>query len=83
VSADRTVAVWTSVTGCGTRTETLTDDGQVHVDVIPPFGETEFAGDDDPDYNPVCNCPRAPRAWCEQCADCAARRRTCTHRPPV
>jgi hypothetical protein len=35
VSAGRTVVVWTGVTGCGTRTETLTDDGHVHVDVIP------------------------------------------------
>lgn len=82
MSAGRTVAVWTPVTGCGTRIETLTDDGQVHVQAYPPLGEPEFDGDDDPDFNPVCNCPRAPQAWCEQCAGCVACRE-CIHRPAV
>lgn len=77
-----TVAVSPSVTGCGTRTEMLTDYGQVHIHVRPPLGETEFEGEDDPDHNPVCNCPRSPRARCQRCAGCAACGE-CTHQPPV
>jgi hypothetical protein len=54
------MAVWIETT----RFETLTDDGQVHVDVRPPISEPEFDADIDPDYNPVCGCPgpRAPGA---------------------
>lgn len=33
-------------TGCGTRYEELTADGQVHVDYAPPLGEPFFEGDD-------------------------------------
>ncbi|MGW5355985.1 hypothetical protein ACWERV_36435 [Streptomyces sp. NPDC004031] len=79
MSADRTVAVWTRTTGCGVRVSTLTDDGRVHVTGLPPLGEPWFEGDDDPDYNPVCDCPRAPRGWCEQCDDCPTCAQ-CTHR---
>jgi hypothetical protein len=80
MSAERTVAVWTTVTGGGTRIERLTADGQVHGDGRPPLGEPWFEGDDDPDWNPVCDCPRAPRDWCQPCGGCAACGE-CTHRP--
>lgn len=59
---------WHLTSDCGARYETLHADGQVHVDVQPPIGEPEFDGQDDPDHNPVCNCPRAPRSWCDRCA---------------
>ncbi|MFJ2170400.1 hypothetical protein [Streptomyces griseofuscus] len=66
------VAAWVQSTACGTRYETLTADGQVHVDYAPPLGEPYFEGDDDPDYNPICNCPRIPALFCMECAGCAA-----------
>lgn len=66
--ADAVIATWVTSTDCGARYETLHADGQVHVDVQPPIGEPEFDGQDDPDHNPVCNCPRAPRSWCDRCA---------------
>ncbi|TJZ95309.1 hypothetical protein [Actinacidiphila oryziradicis] len=77
---DQVVAQWVESTGCGTRYETLTADGQVHVQVAPPWGEARFEGDGDPDYNPVCCCPRAPQAWCAECGGCADCWK-CTHRP--
>ncbi|MFD7391352.1 hypothetical protein ACFV46_23115 [Streptomyces sp. NPDC059852] len=40
------------------RHETLTADGQVHVDGRPTLGEPWFEGEDAPDYNPICHCPR-------------------------
>ncbi|MGW2721134.1 hypothetical protein [Streptomyces sp. NPDC001492] len=55
---DTVVAVWVKSTWCGTRHEELTADGQVHVDYAPPLGEPYFEGEDDPDYNPICWCPR-------------------------
>ncbi|MFF5279639.1 hypothetical protein [Streptomyces sp. NPDC000133] len=55
--ADAVIATWVTATDCGARYETLHADGQVHVDVQPPIGEPEFDGQDDPDHNPVCNCP--------------------------
>ncbi|MFD5477738.1 alpha/beta hydrolase family protein [Streptomyces hawaiiensis] len=64
---------------CGTRYEDLTADGQVHVDYMPPLGEPWFEGDDDPDYNPICSCPRVPKQFCMECAGCAALR--AVHRP--
>ncbi|MEV6808960.1 hypothetical protein [Streptomyces sp. NPDC051132] len=36
---DQMVASWVEVTGCGTRYEDLTADGQVHVGYTPPLGE--------------------------------------------
>ncbi|MFF1546038.1 hypothetical protein [Streptomyces sp. NPDC058291] len=69
---DTVVAVWVESTWCGTRYETLTADGQVHVDGRPPLGEPWFEGDDDPDYNPICWCPRTPQQFCMECATCAA-----------
>lgn len=46
--------------------------GQVHANYAPPLGEPYFEGDDDPDYNPICSCPRAPKQFCLACAGCAA-----------
>ncbi|MFF9024858.1 hypothetical protein [Streptomyces eurythermus] len=46
----------------------------------PPFGETYYPGEDDPDYNPICNCSTVPRRFCMSCADCAACR-PCTCPP--
>jgi hypothetical protein len=69
---DTVVAVWVKSTWCGTRYEDLTADGQVHVDYTPPLGEPWFEGDDDPDYNPICWCPRLPKQFCMECATCAA-----------
>ncbi|MET9197130.1 hypothetical protein ABZX60_27995 [Streptomyces olivaceus] len=71
-AADHVVATWVQSTGCGTRYEDLTVDGQVHVDYAPPLGEPYFEGDDDPDYNPICWCPRVPKQFCMGCAGCAA-----------
>ncbi|MEU6511255.1 hypothetical protein [Streptomyces sp. NPDC046942] len=65
------VATWVEPTACGTRHETLTADGQVHVNYTPPLGEPYFEGDADPDYN-ICNCPRLPALFCMECAGCAA-----------
>ena len=73
MSADGPViATWVQSTGCGTRYEELTADGQVHVDYAPPLGEPWFEGDDDPDHNPICSCPRVPKQFCMECAGCAA-----------
>ncbi|MFI1293400.1 hypothetical protein ACH4VM_33990 [Streptomyces sp. NPDC020792] len=66
------VVTWVEPTACGTRHETLTADGQVHVDYTPPLGESYFEGDDAPDYNPICNCPRVPKQFCMECASRAA-----------
>ncbi|MEU1668510.1 hypothetical protein ABZ547_34010 [Streptomyces sparsogenes] len=60
------------MTGCGTRYVDLTADGQVHVACAPPLGEPWFEGDDDPDYHPVCSCPRVPKHFCMECVGCAA-----------
>lgn len=79
-SEDAVVATWTESTGCGTRFERLTADGRLHVSFRPPFGEPWFEGDDDPDYNPVCNCPSTPQAWCAECGGCADCWE-CSHRP--
>ncbi|MEU6672484.1 hypothetical protein [Streptomyces sp. NPDC046727] len=65
------VATWVQATGGGTCYETLTADGQVHVDYAPPLGEPYSEGDD-PDCNPICNCPRLPALFCVECAGCAA-----------
>ncbi|PNG23537.1 hypothetical protein C1J00_03575 [Streptomyces cahuitamycinicus] len=58
-------------TGGGTRYEDLTADGEVHVDYRPPLGEPWFEGEDDPDHNPICHCPRVPKQFCMKCAGCA------------
>ncbi|MEU5200369.1 hypothetical protein AB0G86_41075 [Streptomyces scabiei] len=64
-------AVWVESTWCGIWFETLTADGQVHIDGRPPIGEPRYyEGEDDPDFNPVCHCPRTPRQFCLACADC-------------
>ena len=71
-AAAHVIATWAESTGCGTRYEELTADGQVHVDSTPPLGEPWFVGDDEPDYNPICDCPRLPKQFCMECAGCAA-----------
>lgn len=54
--ADAVFAVWVESTWCGTRFETLTADGQVHL--RPPIGEPRYYdGEDDPDFTPICHCP--------------------------
>ncbi|MFF7976905.1 hypothetical protein [Streptomyces sp. NPDC007905] len=45
---DLVVATWVEPTAYGTRYETLTADGQVHIDNAPPLGEPYFEGEDDP-----------------------------------
>lgn len=57
------------VPGCGTRYEV---DGQVQVDYAPPLGGPCYEGDDEPDYTPICSCPRLPKQFCMGCAGCAA-----------
>lgn len=47
--------------------------GEVHVDHRPPLGEPYSEGDDDPDCNLICWCPRIPKQFCMECAGCAAR----------
>lgn len=70
---DTVVAVWVELTCCGTRCEMLTADGQVHVDGRPPLGEPRYyEGEDDPDHNPICHCPRTLKQLCLACAGCAA-----------
>ncbi|MFF1280723.1 hypothetical protein [Streptomyces sp. NPDC058299] len=64
------VAMWVQSTGCGTRYEELTDDGQVHVDYAPPLGEFWLEGDDVPDHNPICSYPRVPKQFRTECAGC-------------
>ncbi|WP_432016563.1 hypothetical protein [Streptomyces hydrogenans] len=59
-AADRVVTTGSQSTGCGTRYEELTADDQVHVACAPPLEDPWFEGDDDPDYNPICGCPRVP-----------------------
>lgn len=71
-AADHVIATWVTSTGCGTRYEDLAADGEVHVDYRPPLGEPWFEGEDDPDYNPICWCPRVPQQFCMECAGCAA-----------
>lgn len=72
-AADHVAATWVESTACGTRYETLTADCRVHIIGRPPFGEPWAEDDDDPGYNPVCNCPCAPQAWCAACAGCTGR----------
>lgn len=79
MSADHSVAVWVTVSAAGTRVETLTAGGRVHVDVQAPVGERDPEDEFD-DYNPVCDCPRVPSDWCQPCGGCAACGE-CTHRP--
>ncbi|MFF2927203.1 hypothetical protein ACFVTP_33165 [Streptomyces celluloflavus] len=74
------VATWSEHSEISHRYEDLLADGRVIAWTEPPFGEGLIPGDDDPDYNPVCNCPRAPQAWCQECAGCADCWE-CSHRP--
>ncbi|WP_405444562.1 hypothetical protein OG350_00770 [Streptomyces achromogenes] len=69
-AADRVVASWVETTGCGTRYEDLTADGQVHVDYTPLLGEPWFEVRTTPGYKPVCGCPRLRKQWCDGCIGC-------------
>ncbi|MEU2564970.1 hypothetical protein ABZ626_37445 [Streptomyces longispororuber] len=74
------VAVWHTASAVGRRFDELLADGTVYAWTEPPLGETYYLGEDDPDYNPICDCPAVPRRFCMSCADCAACR-PCTCRP--
>ncbi|KUN16248.1 MULTISPECIES: hypothetical protein [Streptomyces] len=65
------VAVWHTASAIGRRFEKLLADGTVYVWTEPPIGETYYPGEDAPDYNPICHCPRTPRAFCVECTGCA------------
>ena len=69
---DAVVATWSEHSETGHHYEDLLDDGRVISWTEPPFGETLHPGDDDPDYNPICHCPRLPKQLCKECAGCAA-----------
>ncbi|MFV0131595.1 hypothetical protein ACLGI4_28510 [Streptomyces sp. HMX112] len=57
------VAVWHTASAAGRYFEELLADGTVHAWTEPPFGETYYPGEDDPDYNPICDCPAVPRRF--------------------
>ncbi|GAB1339841.1 hypothetical protein ACE1SV_64310 [Streptomyces sp. E-15] len=77
----KVVAAWHTASAVGQHFEELLADGTVYAWTEPPFGETYHAGEDDPDYNPICDCPAVPRAFCISCATCAVCR-PCTCPPP-
>ncbi|MEU7038800.1 hypothetical protein ABZ958_34795 [Streptomyces sp. NPDC046237] len=67
------VATWSEHSEIGHHYEDLLADGSVIAWTEPPFGESLYPGDDDPDYNPICHCPgQWPRQFCMECAGCAA-----------
>ena len=68
------VAVWHTASAVGRHFEELLADGTVYAWTEPPLGETYYPGEDDPDHNPICDCPAVPRAFCMSCAACAACR---------
>jgi hypothetical protein len=66
------VAVWHESSAIAHRYEELRGDGTVDAWTEPPFGETRYPGEADPDHNPICSCPGPlPRAFCMECAGCA------------
>jgi hypothetical protein len=65
------VTVRTEHSAIGHHHEELLADVEVLAWTEPPFGETLHPGEDDPDHNPICWCPRTPRAFCMECAGCA------------
>ncbi|WP_328766067.1 hypothetical protein [Streptomyces sp. NBC_00286] len=58
---DTVIAVWVELTGCGTRHETLTADGQVHVDGRPS-GRAVVPGRRRPRLQPDLLVPAHPHA---------------------
>ena len=64
-------ATWSEHSGAGHRYEHLLADGSIITWTEPPFGESLRPGDDDPDYNAICSCPRLPQQFCLECAGCA------------
>lgn len=65
------VAVWAEHSASGHHYEELRADGTVDAWTQPPYGETRYPGEDDPDHNPICSCPGPwPRAFCLECAGC-------------
>ncbi|TDU67124.1 hypothetical protein [Streptomyces sp. KS 21] len=70
-AADKVVATWSEHSDVCHHFEDLLADGSVIAWTEPPFGETLYPGDDDPDYNPICDCPGPwPLAFCLECAGC-------------
>ncbi|MFJ2825886.1 hypothetical protein ACIO7M_32990 [Streptomyces toxytricini] len=67
------VATWSEPSEIGHHYEDVLADGLVISWTEPPFGEMLPPGDDDPDYNLICDCPgQWPRQFCMECAGCAA-----------
>ncbi len=66
------VATWSEHSEIGHHYEDLLADGRVIAWTEPPFGESLYPGDDDPDYNPICHCPLTPRQFCMEGAGCNA-----------
>ena len=65
------VAVWEEHSGIGHHYEELRADRTVDAWTEPPFSETRYPGEDDPDHNPICSCPgQWPLAFCLECAGC-------------
>ncbi|MFE4258114.1 dihydrofolate reductase family protein [Streptomyces sp. NPDC056883] len=55
----------------GHHHEELHADGTLDAWTELPFGETRYRGEDDPDRNPICDCPgQWPLAFCLECAGC-------------
>ncbi|MGW6247893.1 hypothetical protein [Streptomyces roseolus] len=71
-AAYEVVTTWSEHSEIGHHHEDLLTDGQVAAWTEPPFGETPHPGDDDPDYNPICDCLLLPKQFCMECAGCAA-----------
>ncbi|WP_331756549.1 hypothetical protein [Streptomyces sp. NBC_01568] len=66
------VAVSEENNAIGHHYEELHADGTLDAWTEPPFGETRYPGEDDPDHNPICDCPgQWPLAFCLECAGCA------------
>jgi hypothetical protein len=51
------VAVWAEHSASGHHYEELRADGTVDAWTQPPYGETRYPGEEDPDHNPICSCP--------------------------
>ncbi|MFF8604163.1 hypothetical protein ACF065_34720 [Streptomyces sp. NPDC015232] len=67
------IAVCHTASAVGRHFEELLADGTVYAWTEPPFGETYYPGEDDPDCNPICDCPgQWPCQFCMECAGCTA-----------
>ncbi|MFJ6053597.1 hypothetical protein [Streptomyces sp. NPDC092307] len=76
------VAVWEEHSAIGHHHAELRVDGTVDAWTEPPFGETRYPGEGDPDHNSICGCPgQWPRAFCLECAGCAKCEQCSCNRP--